>query len=84
MIHNNFPNVDSLMLLSVVLILLIVLFCGLATVFCPNTSGVFLHEIFVEKLSFVIFSQAGECYCQTLIIQTQGIGMNCWYNQESR
>ena len=73
------------MSLSVVLILLIVLFCGLATVFCPNTfSGGILHEIFMEKLSFVIFSQAGECYCQTLIIQTRGIGMNCWYNQESR
>ena len=52
---------------------------------CPTHifSGI-LHEIFAGKLSFVIFSQAGECYCQTLIIQTWGVGMNCGYNQESR
>ena len=44
-----------------------------------------LHEIFAGKLSFVIFSQAGECYCQTLIIQTRGDWDDyCCYNQESR
>ena len=39
------------MSLSVVLILLIVLFCGLATVFCPNTfSGVFCMKFLWKNL----------------------------------